>query len=74
MSADILTITRDEIAIIYGVEPETISQWASNGKLPKPLPGRNYLWSKKAVKLHMIISSMPEKNQEKIHEFLRYVS
>ncbi|MGL4673949.1 MAG: helix-turn-helix domain-containing protein [Wohlfahrtiimonas sp.] len=74
MIDQILTLTREEVAKIYGVEENTISQWASLGKIPRPLPGKNYLWSKKAIELHMIISSMPDKNQAKIHEFLKYVS
>ena len=56
----LLTITRDEIAKAYGVKPKTISNWASEGKFPKPLPGENYLWSLKAVEHYMVISSLPD--------------
>ena len=54
------TITRDEIAEIYGVQPNTISEWATKGKFPKPLPGRNYLWSVRAIEQYMVISSLPD--------------
>lgn len=68
-----LVITKKEIAEIYGVKEATVDQWASLGKLPKPLPGKNYLWSRKAVELHMIISTLPDKNSQKYAEFLKYV-
>ena len=54
------TLTRTEVAEIYGVKPETISDWASAGKFPKPLPGGNCRWSKKAVEHFMVISSLPD--------------
>lgn len=54
------TLTRDEIAETYGVRPETISDWASKGRFPKPLPGGNYRWSKKAVEHFMVLSSLPD--------------
>ena len=59
------TITREEIAEIYGVQPQTISDWASKGKFPKPLPGGNYLWSAKAVEHFMVISSLPDETVKK---------
>ena len=58
-------ITREEIAEIYGVRPQTISDWASQGKFPKPLPGGNYRWSAKAVEHFMVLSSLPDEAVKK---------
>ncbi|MDO4643914.1 MAG: hypothetical protein Q4A74_08740 [Cardiobacteriaceae bacterium] len=54
------TITREQIAEIYGVQPQTVSDWASKDQIPKPLPGGNYLWSMKAVEHFMVVSSLPD--------------
>lgn len=53
------TITREEIAEIYGVQPHTISDWASKEKFSKLLPSGNYRWSVKTVEHVMVISSLP---------------
>lgn len=68
-----LTITRKEIAEAYGVKEEQISNWAAKGAFPLPLMGRNYLWSREAVRLHMISSTLPEKDIDKLRAFQKYI-
>lgn len=68
-----LTITRKEIAEAYGVTEELISSWASQGHFPLPLRGKKYLWSREAVRIHMISSTLPEKDIEKLSAFQRYM-
>lgn len=68
-----LTITRKEIAEAYCVTEELISNWASQGHFPLPLRGKKYLWSREAVRLHMISSTLPEKDIEKLRGFQQYM-
>lgn len=68
-----LTITRKEIAEAYGVKEEQISNWASQGNFPLPLMGKKYLWSREAVRLHMISSTLPEKDIDKLRAFQKYI-
>lgn len=68
-----LTITRKEIADAYGVTEQLISDWASQGNFPSPLRGKKYLWSREAVRIHMISSTLPDKDMEKLKAFQRYL-
>lgn len=68
-----LTISRKEIAEAYGVNEQSISDWASQGNFPLPLRGKKYLWSREAVRIHMISSTLPEKDLDKLRAFQRYL-
>lgn len=68
-----LTITRKEIAEAYCVTEELISNWASQGHFPLPLRGKKYLWSREAVRLHMISSTLPDKDIERLRGFQQYI-
>ena len=68
-----LTITRKEIADAYGVTEQLISDWASQGNFPSPLRGKKYLWSREAVRIHMISSTLPDRDMEKLKSFQRYL-
>ncbi|GGZ82988.1 hypothetical protein GCM10007161_13050 [Ignatzschineria indica] len=68
-----LTITRKEISEAYGVTEDSVSVWASKGQFPLPLRGKKYIWSREAVRLHMISSTLPDKDIEKLMAFQKYI-
>jgi excisionase family DNA binding protein len=45
-----LYLTRDEVADLLHVDPQTVSRWLREGKLPQPLRiGRQMLWRRESL-------------------------
>lgn len=42
--------TREELALLFRVDPQTVSRWVRDGRLPAPLRvGRQLLWRRETL-------------------------